>query len=275
MGGYGAVRAVRCPGDPRPTLPDMGEAIQLEGVTTDRGGLPVLNSISCSLAAGSLTAVVGPSGCGKSTLLELISGLGEQDRGRISVGEAGDATARMAKCAWMPQRDCLLPWSTALDNACLPLRNRGLPKNRAREEAGETFRKVGLTGFEEYPPNRLSGGMRQRVAFARTLLSGKDVLLLDEPFASLDGITRAELQEWIGPLLAEEGRTTLLVTHDLEEALYLCDRVVVLSPRPARVLAVVEAPLTGGADRLEAISSPAFIEAHRELASHLRKRAAP
>lgn len=247
----------------------MGETIVAEGLTTGRGGLAVLDSISFSLEAGSLTAVVGPSGCGKSTLLEIVAGLEEHDSGRITVGGADGAQGRLEKCAWMPQRDCLLPWSSALDNACLPLTNRGERRGPAREAAGETFRRVGLSGFESYLPGRLSGGMRQRVAFARTLLSGKEVLLLDEPFASLDGITRAELQEWIGPLLAEERRTTILVTHDLEEAIYLCDRVIVLSPRPARVLAVVEAPGMVGLDRLEAISSPAFVEAHRQVASHL------
>ena len=247
----------------------MGEMIEAGNLTTERGGLPVLESVSFSLGAGSLTAVVGPSGCGKSTLLEIVAGLAGQDEGQVSVGGSTEAPGRLAKCAWMPQRDCLLPWSTALDNACLPLTNRGMSRSLAREEASGTFEKVGLTGFESYLPERLSGGMRQRVAFARTLLSGKGVLLLDEPFASLDGITRAELQEWIGPLLAEERRTTVLVTHDLEEALYLCDRVVILSPRPATVVAVVEAPATQGIERLEAISAPAFIEAHREVALHL------
>ncbi len=248
----------------------MGDGIEAEGITRSRGGLAVLDSISFSLAAGSLTAVVGPSGCGKSTLLEIIAGLGEQDEGTVSVGSSEAAGDRLERCAWMPQRDCLLPWMSALDNACLPLVNRGMGRSRAREAATDTFVRVGLEGFESYLPGRLSGGMRQRVAFARTLLSGKGVMLLDEPFASLDGITRAELQEWIGPLLAEEGRTTILVTHDLDEAIYLCGRVIVLSPRPARVVAVVDAPDTEGVERLEAIASPEFIEVHREVAGHLR-----
>lgn len=248
----------------------MGEAIEVEGVTRSRGGLAVLDSISFSLDAGSLTAVVGPSGCGKSTLLEMISGLSDQDSGTISVGGAATSDARLGKCAWMPQRDCLLPWMSALDNAGLPLVNRGMGRSDAREVASGTFARVGLEGFESYLPGRLSGGMRQRVAFARTLLSGKGVLLLDEPFASLDGITRAELQEWIVPLLVEEKRTSILVTHDLEEAIYVCDRVIVLSPRPARVEAAVTAPDTAGMDRLEALASGDFIETHREIAGHLR-----
>lgn len=251
----------------------MGEAIAAEGLTTRRGELDVLDSVSFSLEAGSLTAVVGPSGCGKSTLLEIVAGLADQDHGSISVGDSARADGRLLRCAWMPQRDCLLPWMTALDNAAIPLVNRGMRRTAAREVARESFDRVGLRGFESYLPERLSGGMRQRVAFARTLLSGKDVLLLDEPFASLDGITRAELQEWIGPLLQDEKRTSILVTHDLEEAIYLCDRVIVLSPRPARVVATVEAPDTVGRNRLEAIASPEFIEAHREIAERLREGA--
>lgn len=248
----------------------MNDSIEVEEVTRRRGELAVLDSISFSLDAGSLTALVGPSGCGKSTLLEILAGLSEQDSGTISIGGSTDPEGRLGRCAWMPQRDCLLPWMTALDNAGLPLVNRGMTRREAREAAGETFDRVGLDGFEAYLPGRLSGGMRQRVAFVRTLLSGKGVLLLDEPFASLDGITRAELQEWIGPILGREARTSILVTHDLEEAIYLCDRVIVLSPRPARVVAVVETPDTGGLDRLAAISGPDFIETLREITSLLR-----
>ena len=248
----------------------MGDSIEATGVTRRRGELAVLDSVSFSLNAGSLTALVGPSGCGKSTLLEILAGLAEQDGGTVSIGGRESAGQRLERCAWMPQRDCLLPWSTALDNAALPLVNRGMTKREAREAAGEMFDRVGLNGFESYLPGRLSGGMRQRVAFARTLLSGKGVLLLDEPFASLDGITRAELQEWIGPILVREARTSILVTHDLEEAIYLCDRVIVLSPRPARVIDLVETPDTGGLDRLEAISTRDFIDTHREIATLLR-----
>ena len=247
----------------------MGYAIEAEGVTRSRGDLAVLDSISFSLGGGSRTAVVGPSGCGKSTLLEILAGLGEQDSGTVSIGGSQNPEGRLGRSAWMPQRDCLLPWMNAIDNSCLPLVNRGMGKGEAREVATETFTRVGLEGFESYLPGHLSGGMRQRVAFARTLLSGKGVLLLDEPFASLDGITRAELQEWMGPLLAEEGRTSLLVTHDLAEAIYLCEKVIVLSPRPARVVATVDTPSTVGLGRLEAISSPDFIETHREIAGHL------
>jgi ABC-type nitrate/sulfonate/bicarbonate transport system ATPase subunit len=177
-----------------------------------------------------LLAIVGPSGCGKTTLLELICGLQAPDRGTVFSEPA----------ALMPQRDLLMPWLDALDNAALALRIAGVARARARERAAALFAQLGLDGFERTSPRELSGGMRQRVAFARTLLSGKRVLCLDEPLSALDAITRAEMQDWLAAALAHEERTVALVTHDVEEAIVLADRLVVLSPRPARVLAELD-----------------------------------
>ena len=140
----------------------------------------------------------------------------------------------------MPQRDLLLPWRSALDNAGLALELAGVARGEARTQALPLFERFGLDGFAATPPRKLSGGMRQRVAFLRTLLAGKPVLLLDEPFGALDAITREELQEWLTGALNAEPRTVVLVTHDIDEALRLCSRVVVLSPRPGRV--VLDAP---------------------------------
>jgi NitT/TauT family transport system ATP-binding protein len=137
----------------------------------------------------------------------------------------------------MPQRDALLPWLSALDNAALPLRVAGASRREARDRARPVLTELGLHGFEQARPHELSGGMRQRVAFVRTLLAGRAVLCLDEPFGALDAITRAEAQAWLGAALEREPRAVLLVTHDVEEALVLADRVVVLSPRPGRVVA--------------------------------------
>src|SRR5436189_2828996 len=137
----------------------------------------------------------------------------------------------------MPRRDLLLPWRRALDNAALALRVAGASRDEARERARPLFARLGLEGFEAARPHELSGGMRQRVAFARTLLSGKPVLCLDEPFGALDALTRADMQTWLAGALAEVPRTVLLVTHDVEEAAVLGDRVIVLSPRPGRVVA--------------------------------------
>jgi ABC-type nitrate/sulfonate/bicarbonate transport system ATPase subunit len=201
----------------------------------DRRGdpLPALAGVSLRAAAGELLAVVGPSGCGKTTLLELICGLQRPDGGRIE----------SAPAALMPQRDLLLPWLNAVDNAALALRIAGLGRARARHRAAALFAELGLAGFEHSHPGELSGGMRQRVAFLRTLLSGKPVLCLDEPFGALDAITRAEMQEWLTRALAREPRTVVLVTHDVEEAIVLADRVAVLSPRPGRVIAELEVAL--------------------------------
>ena len=161
----------------------------------------------------------------------------------------------------MPQRDLLFPWYSALDNAALALRNRGVGRAEARRRAAEPFARLGLAGFEDARPAQLSGGMRQRVAFLRTLLSGKPVLALDEPFASLDAITRGETQQWLAGALRSEPRTVVLVTHDVEEALYLSDRVAVISARPGRVVDELSAPQPRAPDRDAAITAPEFVAA--------------
>jgi NitT/TauT family transport system ATP-binding protein len=183
------------------------------------------------------------------------------------VGDAEAAADRLARCAYMPQRDLLLPWYSAIDNAALALRNRGLGKAAARQEAAALFTRFGLAGFEQTRPAELSGGMRQRVAFLRTLVAGKPLLALDEPFASLDAITRAEMQEWLAAALRADPRTVVLVTHDVEEALYLSDRVAVLSARPARIVTELRAPAPRAPDRDAAVTDPAFV-AVREQALH-------
>jgi ABC-type nitrate/sulfonate/bicarbonate transport system ATPase subunit len=207
-------------------------------------GLPVqaLEDVSLHADHGEVLAVVGPSGCGKTTLLELLCGLRNPDAGTIECAPA----------ALMPQRDLLLPWLSALDNAALALRIAHVPKAQARPRARELFAELGLAGFERARPYELSGGMRQRVAFVRTLLSGKDVLCLDEPFGALDAITRAEMQGWLSEVLSSEPRTVVLVTHDVEEAVVLADRVAVLSPRPGRVVAELEVSLERPRSRTEA-----------------------
>jgi ABC-type nitrate/sulfonate/bicarbonate transport system ATPase subunit len=230
--------------EPRVQEPrEVGETgeVRLEGVSRvfparDRRGGPVvaLRDVSLRLAPGEIVAVVGPSGCGKTTLLELVCRLQAPDAGTVSGPGA----------VLMPQRDLLLPWLSAIDNAALAPRLAGASRATARARAHPLFAAFGLEGFEAARPHELSGGMRQRVAFLRTLLAGKPVLCLDEPFASLDALTRREMEEWLAAALAREPRTVLLVTHDVEEAVLLADRVVVLSPRPGRVVAglAVDAP---------------------------------
>jgi ABC-type nitrate/sulfonate/bicarbonate transport system ATPase subunit len=246
--------------EPRLISQEHQPAVTAAGLGHRFGELEVIERLDLEVDTGEVVGLVGPSGCGKSTLLELIAGLLDPARGELAVGGETDAEARLARCAYMPQRDLLLPWLAAIDNAALAARNRGASVNDARAEAAPLFSRFGLDGFERAKPSELSGGMRQRVAFLRTLLAGKPVLLLDEPFASLDAITRAEMQEWLAGALAAEDRSIVLVSHDVEEALYLCDRVIVLSPRPAVAVAELASSSARRAPREDAVADPAFVE---------------
>lgn len=231
-------------------LVDKPQAVRVRGASRRFGPLEALDHVELRAGEGEIVAIVGPSGCGKSTLLELLAGLQEPDAGAVDAPPA----------AYMPQKDLLLPWRDALGNAALALEANGVSRREARRRAAPLFERFGLAGFERTPPYELSGGMRQRVAFLRTLLAGRPLLLLDEPFASLDSLTRGEMQTWLAHALEEEPRTTLLVTHDVEEALYLADRVVVLSARPGRVVAELEVPIARPRPRRDTITDPAFVE---------------
>lgn len=257
-----------------PTSPVIRSAanasVSIRDLGHSYGELTTIERLDLELPAHGVLGLVGPSGCGKSTLLELIAGLQEPSRGEIKVGGASDAGERLAHCAFMPQRDLLLPWLSAIDNAALALRNRGTRRGEARDRAAQLFERFGLAGFERARPAELSGGMRQRVAFLRTLIAGKPVLALDEPFASLDAITRAEMQQWLAGALSADPRTTVLVTHDIEEALYLCDSVVVLSPRPAWEIKRLSAPAPRAANRDEAVTDPAFVSVREHAMQSLR-----
>jgi ABC-type nitrate/sulfonate/bicarbonate transport system ATPase subunit len=237
---------------PEPRQEQAIGAVRLDGVRQvfrahpSRGGEVVaLDGVSLHVAPGEVVAVVGPSGSGKTTLLELVCGLQRPVAGTVDADPA----------VFMPQRDLLLPWLNAIDNAALALRVGGAGRDEARRRAHPLFARFGLEGFERARPHELSGGMRQRVAFLRTLLSGKPVLCLDEPFGALDALTRREMQDWLQRALAEEPRTVLLVTHDVDEAALLADRVVVLSSRPGRVVAELPQP----APRPRAGADPAVV----------------
>jgi ABC-type nitrate/sulfonate/bicarbonate transport system ATPase subunit len=238
--------------------------VALEGVsrrypgTRRRPAVLAVERLDLRVREREVLAVVGPSGSGKSTLLELVAGLQQPDEGRVHAAGAEDPRERLAACSYMPQRDLLLPWRDALSNAALALEAGGASRAEARRAAAPLFERFGLGEFERSLPAELSGGMRQRVAFLRTLLGGRPVLLLDEPFAALDAITRAEMQEWLAGALREEPRTVVLVTHDVEEALYLAQRVAVLSPRPGRVVAEMAVDLRRDRPRREVVTDPAF-----------------
>jgi len=236
---------------------DVG--IRLRSVSKRFGELVVLHGIDFDVPRHSRIGIVGPSGGGKSTLLHIVAGLLEPDAGEVNVEGATGAKDRLARCALMPQRDLLLPWRTALDNATIALENRGVSRSEARNRTRPLFGRFGLAMFEDVRPAQLSGGMRQRVSFLRTLVADKDVLLLDEPFGALDSITRAQMQEWLLRALGDVPRTVLLVTHDVEEALLLSKIVVVLSARPGRVVRVLEAGFPTDASRREIVTSPEFV----------------
>ncbi len=242
-------------------------ALAVTGLAHRYGELPVLDSVDLTAAPGEVIALVGPTGCGKSTVLRVLAGLLVPTRGTAHL-DGADLVGRPGRAAFMPQTDALLPWRRALDNAIVGAELRGTPRPQARERARELFRRFGLAGFERAWPGELSGGMRQRVALLRTVLAGSTLLLLDEPFGALDAITRADLHGWLSELLVAEPRTTLLVTHDVDEALRLTDRVVVMSPRPGRVVATHPTPGTRPRP-LMALTDPATTETKRSILASL------
>jgi ABC-type nitrate/sulfonate/bicarbonate transport system ATPase subunit len=248
-------------------LASQQPAIELSGVErrfkSRSRTVAALEGLDLRVAEGEVVAVVGPSGCGKSTLLELVAGLQEPDAGSVAVSGAAEARGRRDRCAYMPQRDLLLPWRDALGNAALALECQGVGRAESRRRAAPLFERFGLAEFERSRPAALSGGMRQRVAFLRTLLPGRPILLLDEPFGALDALTRASMQQWLAGALGEEPRTVLLVTHDVQEALFLADRVAVLSRRPGRVLDTLEVTLPRPRSRRAVVTDPDFAELER------------
>ncbi len=232
-----------------------------------RPPLAVLDRISLQVAAGEFVSIVGPSGSGKSTLLSLIAGLDDPTEGSIAL--EGDSHApRLGKVGYMPQRDLLLPWRNALDNALAGIQMQGVPKREARQRAHHLFCQFGLADFERSYPHELSGGMRQRVAFARTVLATRDLMLLDEPFGALDALTRLAMQRWLLDIWGQLGKAAVLVTHDPEEALLLADRVYVFSTRPARVVLALDVDLPRPR-QTEIVGTPAFAHLKARLLSTL------
>jgi ABC-type nitrate/sulfonate/bicarbonate transport system ATPase subunit len=202
----------------------------------------VLEDLSFDVMEGELLTILGPSGCGKSTIFNLIAGLMEPDEGQIFID--GDARSlRVGRVGYMPQRDLLLPWRTVLENVVVAQDVKGTPREVSVAKARELLPFFGLDGFADAYPATLSGGMRQRAALLRTVLTESEALLLDEPFGALDALTRRELQDWLLELWRELDLTIAFITHDVQEALYLGDRVVVMSSRPGRVVEVVRVEL--------------------------------
>ncbi|MGE5396160.1 MAG: ABC transporter ATP-binding protein [Chitinophagales bacterium] len=205
------------------------------------GTLLTLQEISIQAEEGTVVGILGPSGCGKTTLLHIVAGLMVPDSGKVMINDK-DVTGSPGYVSYMQQKDLLLPSRTVIDNVSIPLVLQGIPAREARARASAYLARFGLEGFENYYPRQLSGGMRQRAAILRTYLFSSDILLFDEPFAALDAITRARMNTWLVDVLNELGPTVLLVTHDVDEALHLCNKIYVLSDCPTRIKLVTEVP---------------------------------
>lgn len=240
--------------------------IELRQVSKTFGTVKALQDLEVSIRPGELVTVVGPSGCGKSTLFNILAGLEEPDPGNILrlKGVSSAASDLLGKVSFMPQRDLLLPWRNVIDNAILALEIEGMPRAEARKLAMDMLPEFGLAGFEAQYPNQLSGGMRQRVALMRTFLFKRDLMLLDEPFGALDALTRTMMQRWLLDVWQKHKRTVLFITHDVDEAIFLGDRVLVMTARPGRVKLeqVVELPRPRKAD---IVTSPEFISLKKTL----------
>jgi NitT/TauT family transport system ATP-binding protein len=232
----------------------------------------VVGDISFSLGAGEIVSLVGPSGCGKTTLLNLLSGLTQPTRGAVLWH--GQPLRDVPKgIGYMLQKDMLMQWRTALANVTLGLELSGMPRAEREKAAHSMLRKVGLGPYFDYYPSALSGGMRQRVALARTLITDPEVILLDEPFAALDFQTKVVLQSDMAKLVRSEGRSVLLITHDVEEAVSLSDRVIVLTNRPSRIKEIHEIQLDCDRnDMMAARDAPGFTALVRQIWSQLDAR---
>jgi ABC-type nitrate/sulfonate/bicarbonate transport system ATPase subunit len=253
--------------------------LELEEIvsTYDEGGqrLTALDGLSLKVGEAEFVALVGPSGSGKSTLLDIIAGLITQDSGAVRLdGQLTTAEQRLGRSAYMQQRDLLLPWRTTTGNAALGLEASGMSRADAEQRAVADLWRFGLDGFGDAYPAQLSGGMRQRAAFLRTILPRKDLGLFDEPFGALDALTRSDLQAWLAGLWEQERSSVLLVTHDVEEAVFLSDRVIVLTPRPGRVALELTVSLPRPRTR-SMIASPEFIQDRATLLQALGLLGAP
>lgn len=248
--------------------------LELRGVSKTFGSVQALGSFHATIAPGEFVTVVGPSGCGKSTLFNIVAGLEEPDvGGTIRFQDRSvHASDLLGNVSFMPQRDLLLPWRTVIDNAILPLDVEGAPRKASRERARAMLPEFGLAGFGDQYPNQLSGGMRQRVALMRTFMFKRDLMLLDEPFGALDALTRTMMQRWLLDVWQTHKRTILFITHDVDEALFLGDRVIVMSARPGSVKLEQKVDLPRPRPA-EVVISPEFIRLKRTLLEAIEEEA--
>ena len=245
--------------------------LTVSGVRFDYEDIPVLDNVDLSVNRGEFVALVGPSGCGKSTLLNLISGLLSPSKGTVSANGIFDSSGRLGNVSYMQQRDLLLPWRTIAENCQLGLELRSISGDVSKVRVKELAKSFGLSDVLNYMPWQLSGGMRQRAALMRTILLDNHVLLLDEPFGALDAITRSALQKWLLSVLVRNDKAVLLVTHDVEEAILLADRVVIMASEPGRIIAEVDVRLTDSSID-SSFMSPAFVELRKDILALLERQ---
>ncbi|HEY4432734.1 MAG TPA: ABC transporter ATP-binding protein [Paenibacillus sp.] len=251
-------------------------ALEVSGIsksfTHRRHETNVLNNVSLKVEQQEFVSIVGPSGCGKSTLFHMIGGLVKPDAGTILMN-GKIVTGQRGEISYMPQQPALFPWRTIEDNVLLAGEIKGALQDGAREEARQWLAKVGLSGFEHAYPHMLSGGMQQRAAFLRALLAPQELMLLDEPFSALDALTRSEMQRWLLELWEENRRSVLFITHNIEEALLLSNRIYVFSGRPGSILHTVDVPFPRPR-RDEITDSPEFLKLKRQLSQWMREEQA-
>ena len=237
-----------------------GSIVDVKGVgKTYDGGVQALRNVDLAFPEGRLTSLLGPSGCGKTTLLKIIAGLLDPTEGEILV-QGRPIRGPGPERAFVFQEFALLPWATVLRNVSFGLELRGVPKSERHDIARRYIAKVNLSGFESRYPHELSGGMRQRVGLARALAVDADILLMDEPFASVDEQTRRKFQEDLLELLEVEKKTVIFVTHSIEEAVYISDRVVLLTGRPGSVANIVDTAFGRGANPDEVRRDKAYLD---------------
>ena len=240
--------------------------LDLSGIAKTYGSVTALHGLDATVEAGEFVTVVGASGCGKSTLFNIVAGLEAPDAGGIIhfQGRTCHAAELLGRVAFMPQRDLLLPWRNVVDNAILAIEIEGMKRRDARVQAEKMLPEFGLAGFARHYPHQLSGGMRQRVALMRTFLFNRDLMLLDEPFGALDALTRMMMQRWLLDIWQRHRRTILFITHDVDEAIFLGDRVLVMTARPGRVK--LNRPVDLARPRGAAlVTTPGFVALKREL----------
>jgi ABC-type nitrate/sulfonate/bicarbonate transport system ATPase subunit len=254
-----------------PSAPSQAsrQKLTVEGLSvtfqSDAGGdFEAVRDLSLGVANREFLAILGRSGCGKSTLFNVIAGLIEPSAGTVRLN-AEVINGRAGHVGYMMQRDHLFPWRTVRENVVLGLDVLGENRRESRRRAQAMIPRFGLSGFEDYYPAALSGGMRQRAALMRTMLLDRDLLLLDEPFGALDAITRAEMQAWLLKIWEEFRRTVLFITHDVEEAVFLSDRVVVMGGPPGTVMAAVDVEIESPRSYAEVVTSTEFVRVKHEI----------